>query len=99
MAQKEWTETLNEVDLEEPKLYKVIMWNDDYTTMDFVVEILADIFHRSYDEAVEIMLAIHEKGKGVCGRYTYEIAETKIHQATKRARENQFPLRLTMERD
>ncbi len=99
LAQKEWTESVNEVDLEEPKLYKVIMWNDDYTTMDFVVEILADIFHRSYDEAVEIMLAIHEKGKGVCGRYTYEIAETKIHQATKRARENQFPLRLTMERD
>ncbi len=99
MAQKEWTESVNEVDLEEPKLYKVIMWNDDYTTMDFVVEILADIFHRSYDEAIEIMLAIHEKGKGVCGRYTYEIAETKIHQATKRARENQFPLRLTMERD
>ncbi len=99
LAQKEWTESVNEVDLEEPKLYKVIMWNDDYTTMDFVVEILADIFHRSYDEAIEIMLAIHEKGKGVCGRYTYEIAETKIHQATKRARENQFPLRLTMERD
>ncbi len=99
LAQKEWTETLSEVDLEEPKLYKVIMWNDDYTTMDFVVEILADIFHRSYDEAIEIMLAIHEKGKGVCGRYSYEIAETKIHQATKRARENQFPLRLTMERD
>ena len=99
LAQKEWTESENAVDLDEPDLYKVIMWNDDYTTMDFVVEILADIFNKSYEEAIEIMLAIHEKGKGICGRYTYEIAETKVHQATKRARANEFPLRVTMEKE
>jgi len=99
LAQKEWIESESETDLDEPEFYKVIMWNDDYTTMDFVVEILADIFNKSYEEAIEIMLAIHEKGKGVCGRYTYEIAETKVHQATKRARANEFPLRVTMEKE
>ena len=99
MAQKEWVESDIKVDLEEPQFYRVIMWNDDYTTMDFVVEVLNDIFHKSYEEAVEIMLAIHEKGKGVCGTYTYEIAETKVQQTLKRARANQFPLRVTMEKE
>ena len=99
MAQKEWVENENRVDIEEPEFYKVIMWNDDYTTMDFVVEVLTDIFHKSYDEAVAIMLDIHEKGKGVCGTYTYEIAETKVHQTPKRARANEFPLRVTMEKE
>jgi ATP-dependent Clp protease adaptor protein ClpS len=99
LAQKEWIESESEVDLEEPQLYRVIMWNDDYTTMDFVVEVLTDIFHKSYEEAVEIMLAIHEKGKEVCGTYTYEVAETKVHQTLKRARANQFPLRVTMEKE
>ena len=99
MAQKEWVENENRVDIEEPEFYKVIMWNDDYTTMDFVVEVLTDIFHKSYDEAVAIMLDIHEKGKGVCGTYTYEIAETKVHQTLKRARANEFPLRVTMEKE
>ncbi|WP_353661938.1 ATP-dependent Clp protease adaptor ClpS [Hydrogenimonas sp. SS33] len=99
MAQKEWIESESQVDLEEPQFYRVIMWNDDYTTMDFVVEVLSDIFHKSYEEAVEIMLAIHEKGKGVCGTYTYEIAETKVQQTLKRARANQFPLRVTMEKE
>ncbi len=99
LAQKEWIESESRVDLEEPELYRVIMWNDDYTTMDFVVEVLNEIFHKSYEEAVEIMLAIHEKGKGVCGVYTYEIAETKVHQTLKRARANEFPLRVTMEKE
>jgi ATP-dependent Clp protease adaptor protein ClpS len=99
LAQKEWVENENRVDIEEPEFYKVIMWNDDYTTMDFVVEVLTDIFHKSYDEAVAIMLDIHEKGKGVCGTYTYEIAETKVHQTLKRARANEFPLRVTMEKE
>ncbi len=99
MAQKEWIESESDVELEEPEFYKVIMWNDDYTTMDFVVEVLTDIFHKSHEEAIEIMLAIHEKGKGVCGTYTYEIAETKVHQTIQRARANQFPLRVTMEKE
>lgn len=99
MAQKEWVESESQIDLEEPELYKVIMWNDDYTTMDFVVEVLNDIFHKSYEEAVAIMLDIHERGKGVCGVYTYEIAEMKIHQTIKLARANEFPLRVTMEKE
>ncbi len=100
MANKEWIEPEGDiaVDVQEPELYHVIMHNDDYTTMEFVVEVLSDIFHKSYEEAVEIMLTIHEKGKGVCGTYTYEIAETKVHQTIKRARANQFPLRVTMEK-
>ena len=100
MAHKEWTETEEEIveEIVEPELYHVVMWNDDYTTMDFVVEVLSDIFHKGYDEAVEIMLTIHKKGKAVCGTYTYEIAETKVHQTMQRARANQFPLRVTMEK-
>ena len=98
MAQKVWTESEAEIELQEPELYKVIMWNDDYTTMEFVVEVLSEIFHKSYEEAVQIMLNIHEKGKGVCGTYTYEIAETKVHQTLKRARAQEFPLRVTMEK-
>jgi len=99
LAQKEWIESESQTGLEEPELYRVIMWNDDYTTMDFVVEVLADIFYKSYDEAVAIMLDIHQKGKGVCGTYTYEIAETKVQQTLQRARANEFPLRVTMEKD
>jgi len=99
LAQKEWVESEVVVDLEEPQLYKVIMWNDDYTTMDFVVEVLTDIFHKTQEEAMAIMLTIHERGKGICGTYTYEIAETKVHQTLKRARANDFPLRVTMEKE
>jgi len=98
LAQKVWTQSEAEIELQEPELYKVIMWNDDYTTMEFVVEVLSEIFHKSYEEAVQIMLNIHEKGKGVCGTYTYEIAETKVHQTLKRARAQEFPLRVTMEK-
>ena len=98
MAHQVSVENETGIDLKEPELYRVIMWNDDYTTMDFVVEVLNDIFHKRYEEAVEIMLAIHEKGKGVCGAYTYEIAETKVQQTLKRARAREFPLRVTMEK-
>ena len=89
--------TINQT--KEPKLYKVYLLNDDYTTMDFVVEILCDIFHKTYEEAVEIMLLIHNKGKGLCGIYPYEIAETKVNEVHKRARANSFPLRATMEEE
>jgi len=99
VAQKLWTEVEEPLDLEEPELYRVIMWNDDYTTMEFVVEVLQEIFHKNYEEAVAVMLDIHEKGKGVCGTYTYEIAETKVHQTIKRARAAEFPLRVTMEKE
>lgn len=88
-----------EAKTKEPKLYKVYLLNDDYTTMDFVVEILCDIFHKSYEEAVEIMLLIHNRGKGLCGVYTYEIAETKVNEVHRRARANSFPLRAVMEEE
>jgi ATP-dependent Clp protease adaptor protein ClpS len=86
-------------ELKEPKKYKVYLLNDDYTTMDFVVEILMDVFHKSYAEAVDLMLTIHKKGKGLCGVYTYEIAETKVDEVHRRARANEFPLRAQMEEE
>ncbi len=88
-----------EVELKEPKKYKVFLLNDDYTTMDFVVEVLMDIFHKNYAEAVDTMLNIHKKGKGLCGVYTHEIAETKVEEVHRRARANQFPLKATMEEE
>ena len=81
----------------EPTKYKVLLHNDDYTTMDFVVEVLMGIFHHSLENAINIMLKVHKEGIGECGVYTYEIAETKIAQVRKAARENEFPLRAIME--
>jgi ATP-dependent Clp protease adaptor protein ClpS len=80
-----------------PRQYQVVLLNDDYTSMDFVVLILESIFHKSPTEAVQIMLAVHQKGSGACGVYTKEIAEAKIDAVHRRARENGFPLRATME--
>ncbi|MRI83389.1 MAG: ATP-dependent Clp protease adapter ClpS [Nitratiruptor sp.] len=97
MASK--VETKELVKLDEPKRYKVFLLNDDYTTMDFVVEILMDVFHKSYAEAVDIMLTVHKRGKGLCGVYTYEIAETKVEEVHRRARANEFPLKATMEEE
>ena len=85
--------------LQEPKKYKVFLLNDDYTTMDFVVDVLCEVFHKSYEEAVNIMLTIHKQGKGLCGVYTYEIAETKVDQVHRLARANQFPLKAVMEEE
>lgn len=81
------------------KRYKVVLLNDDYTSMDFVVEILMDIFGHKLDSAINIMLRIHREGRGVCGVYTYEIAETKIAQVTQKARENEYPLKAIMEEE
>jgi len=92
-------ETKEVTQTKEPKLYKVFLLNDDYTTMDFVVEILMDIFHKSYSEAVDIMLTVHKKGKGLCGIYTYEIAETKVDEVHRRARAHEFPLKAIMEEE
>ncbi len=81
----------------EPRLYKVLLHNDDYTTMDFVVRVLMEIFRKSEPEATAIMLAVHEQGKGVCGVYPAEMAETKISEVHARARQEGFPLRASME--
>jgi len=88
-----------ELELEEPKLYKVMLLNDDYTSMDFVIMVLVEIFHQSAQKATETMLKIHEEGSGLCGVYTYEIAETKISQVHTLAKEHQFPLRAKMEEE
>ena len=88
-----------ELELEEPKLYKVMLLNDDYTSMDFVVMVLIEIFHQDAQRANATMFKIHEEGSGLCGVYTYEIAETKIAQVHTLAKEHQFPLRATMEEE
>ena len=81
----------------EPDEFKVILLNDNYTTMEFVVEILIEIFHKSVDDAFLIMFDVHNKGKGVVGVYTWDIAVTKTEQVHKQASENQFPLRCVIE--
>jgi ATP-dependent Clp protease adaptor protein ClpS len=87
------------VALEEPPMYRVLLLNDDYTTMDFVVEVLRHVFRKSEEEATRIMLNVHNQGVGVCGYFPMEIAETKVDQVDSLARERGFPLKCTMERD
>ena len=81
-----------------PSLYRVFLLNDDYTTMDFVIEVLEGVFHKSAVEAVQIMLHVHKNGKGLAGVYTREIAETKTHNVNKLARKRDFPLKSIMEK-
>ena len=88
-----------EEELKEPAMYRVLLHNDDYTTMDFVVGILQDVFHKNQQEAVAIMMSVHEKGMGVCGVYPREIAEFRVGQVAARAKAAGFPLRCTMERE
>ena len=84
--------------VEEPPLFKVLLHNDDYTTMEFVVFVLQSIFNLPEDQAVQVMLNVHVKGIGVAGVYTYEIAEMKVAKTTALAREQEFPLLVTMEK-
>ena len=83
--------------LQRPTLYKVILLNDDYTPMEFVVVVLERFFYKNREEATRIMLHVHQKGIGVCGLYTREIAETKVRQVTAFAQEHQHPLQCTLE--
>ncbi len=80
-----------------PELYKVLLLNDDYTTMDFVVEVLETIFNKQPAEAFRIMMMVHTQGKGLCGVYPFEIAETKVEAVINRARDSGFPLKAAME--
>ena len=84
--------------LKRPPLFKVILINDDYTPMEFVVHVLEIFFSRDRETATRIMLEVHTRGKGVCGIYTHEIAETKVSQVNSYSRENQHPLLCTMEK-
>ncbi len=86
-----------EEQVETPSLFKVLMHNDDYTTMEFVIEVLRDVFHKSATEAEKIMLTIHFQGVGHCGTFPYAIAETKADQVRLRARKAGFPLRCSLE--
>jgi len=99
MATKTDYELEEEISLKYPKKYKVYLLNDDYTSMEFVIDILMSIFHKSYEEAEAIMLEVHKHERGLCGVYAHEIAETKVMQVIRRAKDNGFPLKATMEEE
>ena len=91
--------TKKEPKTKKPSLYKVLMLNDDYTPMEFVIEVLEKYFNKRREEATQIMLHVHQKGIGMCGIYTYEIAETKAVQVTNYARKYEHPLQLQLEKE
>lgn len=91
------TRTRTEKKVAQPPLYKVLLHNDDYTTMEFVVHVLMSVFHHGETEATQIMLHVHKKGVGVAGVYTKEIAETRVSRVHELAKEHEFPLRCSME--
>jgi ATP-dependent Clp protease adaptor protein ClpS len=91
--------TKTEPKTKKPSLYKVLLLNDDYTPMDFVVFILERFFNKAHDEANRIMMHVHQKGVGICGVYTYEVAETKVAQVMNFSRQHQHPLQCTMEKE
>ena len=88
-----------EENVKEPPMYKVLLHNDDYTTMEFVVEVLMNVFNQSIIEATGIMLNVHKQGTGLCGHYPYDIAETKVDTVHLLARERGFPLKCSMEEE
>ena len=96
--QKEYISEIDE-EITEPPEYKVLLHNDDYTTKAFVVEILMVVFNKSLEEATHLMWYVHKNNIGVCGIYPLEVAETKIDQGSTLARENGFPLKLTLEKE
>ena len=82
-----------------PSMYRVVMLNDDYTPMEFVVMVLERVFSKANEEAIKIMLHVHQKGVGICGVYTFEVAETKVGQVMELAKEHQHPLQCTLEKE
>ena len=89
----------SKVETKKPSMYKVLMLNDDYTPMEFVVEVLQAFFSMSRDRAMQVMLQVHQQGIGVCGVFTYEVAEMKVTQVIDMARKNQHPLQCAIEQD
>jgi len=83
---------------DEPPMYRVLLLNDDFTPMDFVVQVLMQLFGMSFDQANAVMLEVHHYGRGVCGEFTREIAETRVSQVNQIAREHEYPLMCVMER-
>jgi len=92
-------ELVEKVKIKYPKKYKVYLLNDDYTSMEFVIDVLISIFHKNYEQAESIMLEVHKQERGLCGVYSHEIAETKVTQVIKKAQDNGFPLKATMEEE
>jgi ATP-dependent Clp protease adaptor protein ClpS len=100
MSGIEYEKELNEdLELLRPKMFKVLLLNDDYTGMDFVIDVLMSIFHKNEKDAYDIMMEVHTEGKGLCGIYTYEIAETKVAQVERKAKKSSFPLRAIIEEE
>src|ERR1051325_3912299 len=93
------TITETRTQLQKPSLYRVLILNDDYTPMEFVVYVLERFFQKDREAATRIMLHVHQHGVGVCGVFTYEVAETKVAQVVESARRHQHPLQCTMEKD
>lgn len=91
------TKQKDKIKIKKPKSYKAVMFNDDYTTMEFVIEVLVNIFNKSVIEAEKIMLDVHKKGRGVAGIYSYDIAITKVATAMSMAKSEGFPFKLTTE--
>ena len=91
------TETRHEQQLQRPRMWRVLLHNDDYTTQDFVVWVLESVFHKPRAEAVAIMMSVHQSGLGVAGVFTHEMAETKVNATTQLAEQHEFPLLVTME--
>lgn len=89
----------DDIELQEPKKFNVFLLNDDYSTMDFVIDVLVKVFRKSVDEASVIMLNIHNNGREICGTYTHEIASTKVAQVKNMARSKGFPLKAVMEEE
>lgn len=90
-------DTLVDDEVREPRKYKVLLHNDHYTTMEFVVRVLVEVFHKTEAQAMRIMLSVHNQGKGVCGIYTAEVAETKVNMVHNLAKQAGYPLRSSME--
>lgn len=99
MANEFEIELADDIEVSEPKKYKVYLLNDDYSTMDFVIDVLVKVFRKSGDEASQIMLNIHNAGREVCGTFTQEIASTKVAQVKTMARTQGFPLKALMEEE
>lgn len=99
MSEKIFVKEKADLKIQRPKIYKVLLHNDDYTTMEFVVDILISIFNKGAAEATRIMFDVHKKGCGTAGSYTYDIAVTKMNQTHKAAREKGYPLKLSLKEE
>ena len=95
---KSKSKTIEKTQVKFPDRFKVMVWNDDHTPMDFVVQLLVELFDRPLKEAKDIMLTVHNEGKGVAGEYNFEIAKQKVHEGSTIPRHNGWPLKLTLEK-